>query len=471
MEGLIKKGELQMGEYRVNPPQPHEPPARQAAANMISLYQQLPEEISEASTQKTYENYVLTPIKENEGWHEVPKRAKNKPEVKPAPQIRGVTPQPPAPVVTPVWYETLLGIIIRGSNSRRRRTPLPLYRGGNPSLERLQALIDELDEYEQPDRYPVRLQEYVPWEELEKLSLEAPAAQETPQPQEELFWGQEATEPKKKNKRRSKKKKVVASLSCNAILSLLGLVEHHDGEEICSSSNDVNQISEPEVRGAQIPPPLGLYKNEESGGAIPSFAEFLAAKEQVEAAPTPPKAQNKANQKAVGPVVEVQVEIHANNQEKLKQDDVGAADRIIKLLKKAPTHYEACLADMQVEAAVVNTESIMFTPEDMLLPMITHNRPLYMRGQLNGLPLNRILVDAGAAVNILPYKIYQKYHFDVHLTSVHDMSGFHHLRQGLPLQNPHQQRGHLCIHVIPRSAHKCCPVDEPRGGVNGSFKN
>ncbi|MQL77236.1 hypothetical protein Taro_009647, partial [Colocasia esculenta] len=396
---------------------------------LIPFQDKLPEEVSEASTQKTYENYVLTPIREKEGWHEVPKRTKKKlevkptpqvqkPEMKPAPQvqIRGVTPQPPAPVVTPVWYETLPQFIIPRSGNRRRRAPLPLYRGGNPSLERLQALINELDEYEQPDRYPVRLQEYVPWEELEKLTLEAPVAQETPQPEEELFWGQEPVELKKKKKKRSKKKKkAVATLSCNTISSLLGLVEHHDNEEICSSSNDVNQVGssglefttrtgrrwgrlapanqniifrgepsyqipEPEVRGTQIPPPLGLYKNEETGGMVPSFAEFLAAKEQAEVASTPPKTQKKVSQKPVGPVVEVQAESHADDQEKLKRDDMGAADWIIKLLKKVPTrfsiwdilsfseetrraiilalqaltHYEACLAEMQIPEEIVD---------------------------------------------------------------------------------------------------------------------
>ncbi|MQM04834.1 hypothetical protein Taro_037641 [Colocasia esculenta] len=260
----------------------------------------------------------------------------------------------------------------------------------------------------------------------------------------------------KKKKRRSKKKKVVASFSCNTTSSLLGLVEHHDEEEIYSSPNDVNQVGssglkfimrtgkrwgcplanlniifrgelsyqirELEVRGAQVRPPSGLYKNEEAGGMVLSFSEFLAAKEKDEVAPTPPKVQKKVNHEPVSPTVEAQAGSYANDRGKLKLDDVGAGERITKLLKKIPTRfsiweilsfseetigaiitalhtqaqYEACLAEMQVEAVVANTESITFTPEDMLLPMTTHNMPLYMRGQLNGLPLNRILVDPGA---------------------------------------------------------------------------
>ncbi|MQL95975.1 hypothetical protein Taro_028646 [Colocasia esculenta] len=312
------------------------------------------------------------------------------------------------------------------------------------------------------------------------LTLEAPTEQETLQPEEDLFWGQEPTKHKKKN-RRSRKKKAVATLSCNTISSLLGLVEHHDEEEIYSPCNDVNQVGasgakfitrsrrkwgcsppanqniifrrepsyqipEPRVRVVQVPPPPGLYTDEEAGGTIPSFAKFLAAEKQTKTRPIPLIAQEKGKHKQISPTGEIQARNDANDKEELKLDDVKGDSRIVKLVKKIPTRfsvweilslgeetrkalitalqtlvqYEACLAEMQVEAVVANVESITFTPEDMLLPMTTHNRPLYMRGQLNGLPLNRILVDPGAAVNILTYKIYQKYHFNVHLTTVHD---------------------------------------------------
>ncbi|MQL97252.1 hypothetical protein Taro_029928 [Colocasia esculenta] len=206
------------------------------------------------------------------------------------------------------------------------------------------------------------------------------------------------------------------------------------------------QIPEPKVRGVQVPPPPGLYTNEVAGGTIPSFAEFLAVEEQTKMLSTPPTTQKKASNEQNSPVSGLQAKNGASDKEELKLDDVGAENRIIKLLKKTPTwfsvwkilslteetrkvlitalqtpaQYETYLAEMQVEAAVANAESITFTPEDMLLPMTTHNRPLYMRGQLNGLPLNRIMVDPEAAINILPYKIYQKYHFDVHLTLAHD---------------------------------------------------
>ncbi|MQM15785.1 hypothetical protein Taro_048736 [Colocasia esculenta] len=204
----------------------------------------LPEEISEANTEKTYESHILTPIKEQEDWQRVPNKTKKRSDEKPTPRVHiwGVTPKPPIQIVTPIWHSTEPRVVMqRNPGNKRQQMPLPLYRGGSPSLMLLQALIHELDEYEQLERHPIQLQKYVPWEELENLTLEAPTGQETPQPQENLFWGPEPTKRKRK-KRKSKKKKVVVSRSCNTISSLLGLVKHHDEEEIYSPSNDVNQV-------------------------------------------------------------------------------------------------------------------------------------------------------------------------------------------------------------------------------------
>jgi len=37
-----------------------------------------------------------------------------------------------------------------------------------------------------------------------------------------------------------------------------------------------------------------------------------------------------------------------------------------------------------------------------------HLKALYMRGQLNGKPISRMLVDCGAIVNLMPYSLYKK---------------------------------------------------------------
>lgn len=44
------------------------------------------------------------------------------------------------------------------------------------------------------------------------------------------------------------------------------------------------------------------------------------------------------------------------------------------------------------------------------LPHANHNRPNYMKGHLNSHPVNRIFVDAGAVVNLLPYKTFARLH-------------------------------------------------------------
>ena len=37
-----------------------------------------------------------------------------------------------------------------------------------------------------------------------------------------------------------------------------------------------------------------------------------------------------------------------------------------------------------------------------------HLKPLYVRGHINGRPISRMLVDGGAAVNLMPYSIFKK---------------------------------------------------------------
>jgi hypothetical protein len=49
--------------------------------------------------------------------------------------------------------------------------------------------------------------------------------------------------------------------------------------------------------------------------------------------------------------------------------------------------------------------SIMFTDEDRLLGSRIHNRPLFVTGYIKEQLVNRILVDGGSAVNILPLKV------------------------------------------------------------------
>ncbi|KAL0368018.1 UNVERIFIED_CONTAM: hypothetical protein Scaly_1020700 [Sesamum calycinum] len=49
--------------------------------------------------------------------------------------------------------------------------------------------------------------------------------------------------------------------------------------------------------------------------------------------------------------------------------------------------------------------TITFTDEDLLLGSKPHNRPLFVAGYVSELKVNRILIDGGSAVNILPLRI------------------------------------------------------------------
>ena len=49
--------------------------------------------------------------------------------------------------------------------------------------------------------------------------------------------------------------------------------------------------------------------------------------------------------------------------------------------------------------------SIIFTDDDHLLGSKIHNRPLFVTGYIREQKVNRILIDGGSAVNILPLKI------------------------------------------------------------------
>jgi hypothetical protein len=60
--------------------------------------------------------------------------------------------------------------------------------------------------------------------------------------------------------------------------------------------------------------------------------------------------------------------------------------------QKSQEHVEDCLTAM------------VFTDEDLMLGSQPHNRPLFVTGYLHEQRINRILVDGGSAVNILPLR-------------------------------------------------------------------
>jgi hypothetical protein len=62
----------------------------------------------------------------------------------------------------------------------------------------------------------------------------------------------------------------------------------------------------------------------------------------------------------------------------------------------------------QAEVKLPQTQSISFSDEDLLLGNKTHNRPLLMFGEIDDLAINRIMIDGGSAINLLPLRTLKK---------------------------------------------------------------
>ncbi|MQL88686.1 hypothetical protein Taro_021251 [Colocasia esculenta] len=94
-------------------------------------------------------------------------------------------------------------------------------------------------------------------------------------------------------------------------------------------------------------------------------------------------------------------------------------ETLIKILQE-PENYEAHMANFQAQACEALAANVTFTDEDLLLSSPYHNRPLYMKGKINNMQLNRILVDPGASINLMPYKTFQSLYLMPYMQRVKD---------------------------------------------------
>jgi hypothetical protein len=67
-----------------------------------------------------------------------------------------------------------------------------------------------------------------------------------------------------------------------------------------------------------------------------------------------------------------------------------------------PEDYRAKVS--QVEAKLAQTQNMTFADKDLLLGIKKHNRPLLMLGEIDDLVINRIMIDGGSAINLLPLR-------------------------------------------------------------------
>ena len=87
-----------------------------------------------------------------------------------------------------------------------------------------------------------------------------------------------------------------------------------------------------------------------------------------------------------------------------------------------PEKYEDQVAKLWATVYEAYEALVSFVDGDMLLPTTTHNRPLYMKGLVNGHPMNRILIDSSAAVNLMPYKTFLSLHLTPYMQKVYGVA-------------------------------------------------
>ena len=76
----------------------------------------------------------------------------------------------------------------------------------------------------------------------------------------------------------------------------------------------------------------------------------------------------------------------------------------------SPDLYKSCFKSVDVHTTETSKfcasclAAITFGEDDFLLGSKFHNRPLYVIGEVGGTIFNRILLDCGSAVNLIPLK-------------------------------------------------------------------
>ncbi|MQL92254.1 hypothetical protein Taro_024877 [Colocasia esculenta] len=196
-EKLIQARVIDMAEYLVNPPQPHQQPKLTFTANVIQAtiqteiaqveqltklpgfdaYQQLPNDMVEKAINATFHNQ-----QEEAGWTKVntsKRSAPKKPQRKQQPRKLypgGAT--PPKEIAKEKTLQELAVLRKRIKNQKKNKKrkikreatvceTSTAYEVNGP-LKRLQGLIDELEEYQQMSPTKATpLEKYIPWEELE----------------------------------------------------------------------------------------------------------------------------------------------------------------------------------------------------------------------------------------------------------------------------------------------------------------
>jgi hypothetical protein len=76
-----------------------------------------------------------------------------------------------------------------------------------------------------------------------------------------------------------------------------------------------------------------------------------------------------------------------------------------------PMEFKAPSNDEEVEeptTAQLTLDPVQATFEKLEEKERQHLRPMYIKGHVDGRPMTKMMVDGGAAVNVMPYTTYRK---------------------------------------------------------------
>ena len=85
--------------------------------------------------------------------------------------------------------------------------------------------------------------------------------------------------------------------------------------------------------------------------------------------------------------------------------EATSVNMVFILLMEFKAHSEDDIEQVMVQLSLDPVPATFEKPEDKERK---HLRPLHLKGYTNGKPMTKMLVNVGAAVNIMPYAMYRK---------------------------------------------------------------
>jgi hypothetical protein len=146
----------------------------------------------------------------------------------------------------------------------------------------------------------------------------------------------------------------------------------------------------------------------------PKQIKDATASTSIKAAPTPPKEDDaNAITSSVTPITSLSLGQISESVDTLEEGDEMVdyeptpvhEGMDINMVYYLPAEFRAI--DEEGEVAQID-----FGPKNAIFEKpkepVTHLKPLFLKGHINGSPVARMLVDGGAVVNLMPYSVFKK---------------------------------------------------------------